>query len=60
MSPVLSTASLWEMAIKVGLGRPFHHRDPFDRLIIARAFVERLRVVGRDESFDSYGVQRIW
>jgi PIN domain nuclease of toxin-antitoxin system len=77
----LSTASLWEMAIKLGLGRltlaesfgvlipqqlrvsgievlninidhlaalttlPFHHRDPFDRLIIAQAIVEQCPIV---------------
>jgi PIN domain nuclease of toxin-antitoxin system len=39
---------------------PFHHRDPFDRLIAAQALVERLPVVGRDPAFDPYGVQRIW
>jgi PIN domain nuclease of toxin-antitoxin system len=39
---------------------PFHHRDPFDRLIIAQALVEKLPVVGRDESFDLYGVERVW
>jgi PIN domain nuclease of toxin-antitoxin system len=96
--PVLSIASLWEMAIKVSLGKltldfdlpfaeaiggqlrdsgisvqsldvahvgqvatmPFHHRDPFDRLIVAQALVERIPVVGRDPAFDPYGVQRIW
>jgi PIN domain nuclease of toxin-antitoxin system len=39
---------------------PFHHRDPFDRLIVAQALVESLPIVGRDQAFDSYGVQRIW
>jgi len=39
---------------------PFRHRDPFDRLILAQALVEKLPVVGRDESFDRYGVERIW
>lgn len=96
--PLLSVASLWEMAIKVSLGKlflnfdlpfadaiggqlrnngtgllpldiahvgrvavlPFHHRDPFDRLIIAQALVEELPIVGRDKSFDQYGVNRIW
>jgi PIN domain nuclease of toxin-antitoxin system len=96
--PLLSKVSLWEMAIKVSLGKltlnfeepfaeaiggqlrengvtllpidvahigqvavmPFHHRDPFDRLIVAQALVEKLPIIGRDQSFDSYGVQRIW
>lgn len=39
---------------------PFHHRDPFDRMIIAQARVESLPVVGDDAAFDAYGVRRIW
>jgi len=39
---------------------PFHHRDPFDRLIIAQAIIEQMTVVGVDEVFDAYGVMRIW
>ncbi|MBE2204037.1 MAG: type II toxin-antitoxin system VapC family toxin [Chthoniobacterales bacterium] len=91
-----SVASLWEITIKVGLGKletkepldvlfsrmesraphlrlplltphfleyaklPHHHRDPFDRMIIAQALSESLIVVGSDDAFDAYGVQRIW
>lgn len=93
---VLSLASLWEIAIKVSLGRlklpspfdryipdqisengfsrldigfrhlagcavlPWHHRDPFDRLLVAQAIEEDLPVVSRDKMFDRYGVRRIW
>ena len=39
---------------------PFHHKDPFDRLIIAQALVEQLSVATSDAKFDSYGVERIW
>jgi len=39
---------------------PFHHRDPFDRMIIAQALCEDLTVVGKDEVFDQYNVKRIW
>jgi len=39
---------------------PFHHRDPFDRLIIAQALVERLPVVSNDAQWDAYPVQRLW
>jgi PIN domain nuclease of toxin-antitoxin system len=39
---------------------PFHHRDPFDRLIIAQAMVEQIPVVSADAAFDDYGVQRLW
>lgn len=91
----ISIASIWEMAIKVNLGRlelnqPFeninkqilqngfeilpilfnhtlkltklalHHRDPFDRLIIAQSLVEKMPVVSKDKQFDEYGVKRIW
>lgn len=39
---------------------PFHHRDPFDRMIIAQSLVEDLPIIGRDEAFDHYGVARHW
>ncbi|MGF1575027.1 MAG: type II toxin-antitoxin system VapC family toxin [Cyanophyceae cyanobacterium] len=39
---------------------PFHHRDPFDRLIIAQALVERIPIVSVDDVFDLYGVSRVW
>ena len=91
----LSTASVWEMAIKSSLGRlslpcpldqyvaekvaegyrvlpvhwahaavverlAFHHRDPFDRLLVAQAFVERMPIVTRDRVFRKYGVRVVW
>jgi PIN domain nuclease of toxin-antitoxin system len=37
----------------------FHHRDPFDRMLVAQALSENLTVVGHDEAFDAYGVARI-
>jgi PIN domain nuclease of toxin-antitoxin system len=39
---------------------PFHHRDPFDRLIIAQSLVEGVPVVSSDELLDRYGVERVW
>ena len=39
---------------------PFHHRDPFDRLIIAQAFVEGVPIIGVDAAFDAYGISRKW
>jgi PIN domain nuclease of toxin-antitoxin system len=39
---------------------PFHHRDPFDRLLIAQALEEKLSIVSTDEQFDAYSVQRVW
>ena len=92
----LSVASLWEMAIKISLGKlrlaqpfgvllpqqlnlnhidllnitvehaavvatlPFHHRDPFDRLLIAQATAEAMPIVGSDAAFDAYPSTRLW
>jgi len=42
------------------LNMPFHHRDPFDRLIIAQAQAEQIAIVSADAQLDSYGIQRLW
>ncbi len=39
---------------------PFHHRDPFDRLILAQAMVEDVPVLTRDSAFSSYAAQVLW
>ncbi len=39
---------------------PFHHRDPFDRLLIAQAIEEKMTLVSVDGIFDDYGVTRLW
>jgi PIN domain nuclease of toxin-antitoxin system len=39
---------------------PFHHRDPFDRLLLAQAMVEQLPVVSADTVFDMYAIERLW
>lgn len=39
---------------------PFHHRDPFDRLIIAQSKVEDIPIIGKDAIFDDYGIKRLW
>ena len=39
---------------------PFHHRDPFDRLLIAQAMIEGIPVIGNDHDFDSYPIKRLW
>jgi PIN domain nuclease of toxin-antitoxin system len=92
----LSVASLWEIAIKVGIGKltlstpfdilipqqlsvngfellnlevghaaalinlPLHHRDPFDRLLIAQVIVEQMQILSIDSTFDAYQIQRLW
>lgn len=91
-----SIASLWEIAIKAGLGKlslsqpfdsifpaslaredirilpvtvdhlatvlhlPLHHRDPFDRLLVAQSIVEGCQLVSRDDILDAYGIRRVW
>ena len=39
---------------------PFHHRDPFDRLLIAQAIVEQMPIVSSDTAFDAYSITRLW
>jgi PIN domain nuclease of toxin-antitoxin system len=40
---------------------PFHHKDPFDRLLIAQSLSKNILVLSRDQVFDDYaGMQRIW
>jgi PIN domain nuclease of toxin-antitoxin system len=92
----VSAASLWEIAIKIGLGKltlprpfdevfpqqleingfellpiscahlnqnlslPFHHRDPFDRLLIAQALADDLTIVTRDPEFSKYPAKILW
>lgn len=88
----VSAASLWEIVIKVSLGKlktsrslsevivqlekqsidiltispghalqvavlPFHHRDPFDRMLVAQAHVEFMSVISYDPSFEPYGLK---
>jgi PIN domain nuclease of toxin-antitoxin system len=39
---------------------PFHHRDPFDRMLIAQAMVEDLQVLSRDVRLSDYDIERLW
>jgi PIN domain nuclease of toxin-antitoxin system len=93
---LLSAATIWEIAIKVGLkklslsmpykqwvtkamadlgmtvlpimveyadvqaGLPNHHRDPFDRMLVAQSQVENIHLVSADPVFDQYGINRLW
>jgi PIN domain nuclease of toxin-antitoxin system len=90
--PLVSAASVWEIAIKRSLGKltvpddlpdriagegfawlpvssphawqvralPMHHRDPFDRLLVAQALYERLPIVSADAHLSPYGVDVRW
>ncbi len=39
---------------------PFHHRDPFDRLLVAQSLTENMPQVSADATLDAYGVIRLW
>ena len=39
---------------------PFHHRDPFDRLLVAQARAEDLKVLSRDVRLSAYDIECIW
>ena len=39
---------------------PGHHKDPFDRMLVAQAQAENLAVVSSDPVFERYGVRRVW
>lgn len=50
--------------IKMNNRLPLHHRDPFDRILIAQAMVEQMDILGKDDVFDEYFLgeleQRVW
>jgi PIN domain nuclease of toxin-antitoxin system len=46
--------------LKVVAALPLHHRDPFDRLLIAQSIVEDILLIGADSVFSLYPVQRMW
>ena len=39
---------------------PFHHNDPFDRLLIAQSIIENIPILSKDIAFDAYDVNRLW
>jgi PIN domain nuclease of toxin-antitoxin system len=54
VSPITLEIAERQMAL------PFHHRDPFDRLLAAQCLVEAVPIVSADSVFDQYGVSRTW
>jgi PIN domain nuclease of toxin-antitoxin system len=48
-----------EHAAKVAF-LPHHHRDPFDRMLIAQAIVEGMPILSADAAFHAYPVTRLW
>ncbi|MBX3398991.1 MAG: type II toxin-antitoxin system VapC family toxin [Gemmataceae bacterium] len=39
---------------------PFHHKDPFDRLLVAQTLAEDIPILSIDPILDAYGIQRLW
>lgn len=39
---------------------PFHHKDPFDRLLVAQALTEKILIISVDAALDNYPVTRYW
>jgi PIN domain nuclease of toxin-antitoxin system len=39
---------------------PFHHRDPFDRMLVAQSLTENIPIVSADAALDAYGIVRLW
>jgi PIN domain nuclease of toxin-antitoxin system len=56
----LKPLSIEAVHIERAVNLPWHHRDPFDRLLIGQALEEDLALIGGDSRFDSYGCRRIW
>lgn len=61
----LATNDIWLLPIQAShldtlRALPFHHRDPFDRLIIAQGIVEGAVILSRDKLFDYYPIKRCW
>ncbi|HWP36137.1 MAG TPA: type II toxin-antitoxin system VapC family toxin [Gemmatimonadales bacterium] len=48
-----------EHALRVA-NLPPHHRDPFDRLLVAQCEIERLRLLTADRQFEPYGLDIVW
>jgi len=39
---------------------PLHHRDPFDRMIIAQSIAEDLTIISKDKNFSLYPIKLLW
>ncbi len=55
----LSLPLSWEHGVRGGL-LPGPLQDPFDRMLIAQAEIEKLSIVSNEKVFDQYGVRRVW
>jgi PIN domain nuclease of toxin-antitoxin system len=61
----LTTIGITEVPIafkdlEIYLSLPLHHRDPFDRILIAQAMNHSLIFISQDTQMDAYPIQRFW
>ena len=42
------------------LDMPYHHKDPFDRMIISQAIIEKLTIISKDNNFILYDIDCLW
>ena len=42
------------------LSLPFHHKDPFDRIIISQSINNKLKIIRRDNCFEKYQIDLVW
>jgi PIN domain nuclease of toxin-antitoxin system len=61
----LITAGITELPItfkdlEIYLSLPLHHRDPFDRILIAQAMNHSLTFISQDTQMDAYPIKRLW
>lgn len=45
---------------KIVASLPYHHRDPFDRIIIAQTMSNKLLLLSKDRYFNQYKIDRLW
>ena len=39
---------------------PFQHEDPFDRILNAQTIVKKLKIISKDDNYDTYGIDLLW
>jgi PIN domain nuclease of toxin-antitoxin system len=65
IAPNLITTGITELPItfkdlEIYLSLPLHHRDPFDRILIAQAMNHSLSFISQDTQMDAYPIHRLW
>lgn len=56
----IEVLALSQQDVEIVENMAFHHRDPFDRIIIAASISRNLEIISIDGQFDAYSIRRIW